>query len=144
MALEDIPVVTQAALPASPQPAPDALTGNAPAVLREIAARLESLAKEGTSGIIDLGAMPLSPADKDWLDAQLGPGEVEINLALDGPSLVRETRYAGVWWLVHRNPQGAVTGEFIEITRIPDLVLAHPDDIISGSESLNFLIDDLC
>jgi hydrogenase-1 operon protein HyaF len=144
MALEDIPVVTQSALPTAAHPAPDALTGNAPAVLREIAARLESLAKEGTSGIIDLGAMPLSPADKDWLAEQLGPGEVEINLELDGPSQVRETRYAGVWWLVHHNPQGAVTGEFIEITRIPDLILAHPDDIISGSESLNFLIDDLC
>ncbi|MBK6742884.1 MAG: hydrogenase expression/formation protein [Hydrogenophilales bacterium] len=136
MGLESIPVVTQSAS--------DGLTGNAAAVLREIAARLESLAKEGQSGIIDLGAMPLSPADKAWLADKLGQGEVEINLELDGPSHVRETRYAGVWWLLHHNPQGAVTGEFIEITRIPELVLAHPADIISGSESLNFLIDDLC
>jgi hydrogenase-1 operon protein HyaF len=120
------------------------LTGNAAAVLREIAARLDSLAKGGEGGIIDLGAMPLSPADKDWLATQLGEGEVVITLDLDGPSDVRETRYAGVWWLVHRNPNEVVTGEFIEITRIPELVMAHPDDIISGSESLNFLINDLC
>lgn len=136
MGLESIPVVTQSAA--------EGLTGNAVAVLREVAARLETLAKEGTSGIIDLAAMPLSPADKQWLADKLGPGEVEIKLELDGPSEVRETRYAGVWWLLHHNPQGAVTGEFIEITRIPDLILAHPDDIISGSESLNFLINDLC
>jgi hydrogenase-1 operon protein HyaF len=136
MTLENIPVVTQSAA--------EGLTGNAAAVLREIAARLEALAKEGATGIIDLGAMPLSPADKAWLADKLGTGEVEIKLELDGPSEVRETRYAGVWWLLHHNPQGVVTGEFIEITRMPELVLAHPDDIISGSESLNFLIDDLC
>jgi hydrogenase-1 operon protein HyaF len=138
MGLDSIPVVSQSADPA------DALTGNASAVLREIAARLSELASSGQTGIIDLGAMPLSPADKAWLAEQLGPGEVEISLELDGPSEIRETRYAGVWWLVHHNPQGVVTGEFIEITRVPDLVLAHPDDIISGSESLNFLINDLC
>lgn len=136
MGIESIPVVTQ----------PDAsgLTGNAAAVLREIAARLESLARSGENGVIDLGALPLSPADKAWLAEQLGTGEVEIKLDLDGPSDVRETRYAGVWWLVHRNPRNVVTGEFIEITRVPELVMAHPDDIISGSESLNFMIHDLC
>ncbi len=137
MGIESIPVVVK----------PDeatGLTGNAPAVLREIAARLDSLARGGEGGVIDLGAMPLSPADKTWLAEQLGQGEVSIKLDLDGPSDVRETRYAGVWWLIHRNPNEVVTGEFIEITRIPELVMAHPDDIISGSESLNFLIDDLC
>lgn len=137
MGIESIPVVVK----------PDegtSLTGNAPAVLREIAARLDSLARGGEGGVIDLGAMPLSPADKTWLAEQLGEGEVSIKLDLDGPSDVRETRYAGVWWLIHRNPNEVVTGEFIEITRIPELVMAHPDDIISGSESLNFLIDDLC
>jgi hydrogenase-1 operon protein HyaF len=137
MGIESIPVVVN----------PDAgagLTDNAPAVLREIAARLDSLARGGAGGVIDLGAMPLSPADKAWLAEQLGPGEVDIKLNLDGPSDVRETRYAGVWWLVHRNPNEVVTGEFIEIARIPELVMAHPDDIISGSESLNFLINDLC
>jgi hydrogenase-1 operon protein HyaF len=137
MGIESIPVVIN--------PAEDAgLTGNASAVLREVAACLDSLAKGGEGGIIDLGAMPLSPSDKAWLAEQLGEGEVDIKLDLDGPSDVRETRYAGVWWLVHRNPNEVVTGEFIEITRIPDLVMAHPDDIISGSESLNFLINDLC
>jgi hydrogenase-1 operon protein HyaF len=137
MGIESIPVVVD--------PSQDAgLTGNAAAVLREIAARLDSLAKGGDGGVIDLGAMPLSQADKAWLADQLGEGEVAIKLDLDGPSDVRETRYPGVWWLVHRNPNDVVTGEFIEITRVPELVMAHPDDIVSGSESLNFLIDDLC
>lgn len=137
MGIESIPVVVNPNEGAG-------LTGNAPAVLREVAAHLTSLAKGGEGGVIDLGAMPLSPADKAWLAEQLGEGEVSIKLDLDGPSDVRETRYAGVWWLLHRNPNEVVTGEFIEITRVPELVMAHPDDIISGSESLNFLIGDLC
>jgi hydrogenase-1 operon protein HyaF len=135
MGLERIPVVTESA---------DAgLTGNAIALLRQIAASLEDLSQSGETAAIDLGAMPLSPGDKAWLAQHLGEGEVRIECDLDGPSSIRETAYPGVWWLIHRDPRGVITGEFIEITRIPDLVPAHPDDIISGSERLNFMMDDL-
>jgi hypothetical protein len=77
MGIESIPVVVN--------PAEDSgLTGNAAAVLREIAASLDSLARGGEGGVVDLGAMPLSPSDKAWLREQLGEGEVTITLDLDG------------------------------------------------------------
>ncbi len=136
MSIDRIPVVVEHAA--------GALTGNAVAVLREVAGYLTELAEGGGGGIIDLAAMPLSPADKAWLATQLGEGEVTVTLSLDGPSDVRETGFAGVWWLLHRNPEGVVTGEFIEVCRVPELVMAPLDDIISGSERLNFLMGDLC
>ena len=95
MALEDISVLTA--------PSSDQLTGNATAVLHEVAEMLVALAERGESGIIDLGGMPLSGADKEWLTAWLGRGEIEMSLDLDGASEVRETAFHGVWWLVHRN-----------------------------------------
>ena len=87
--------------------------------------------------------MPLSSADKDWLTARLGRGEIEMSLDLDGTSEVRETAFHGVWWLVHRNEKGVLTGEFIEVNRVPGLVPAHPDDIREAAEKLGFLINDL-
>ena len=135
MALEDIPVVTN--------PSRDQLTGNAMAVLHEVAEMLAVLSECGESGIIDLGGMPLSNSDKHWLAAKLGRGEVEMTLNLDGPSVVWETAFPGVWWLVHHNEKGVLTGEFIEVSRVPALVLAHPDDIRGAAESLGFLINDL-
>ncbi len=135
MALEDISVVTASGS--------DQLTGNATAVLHEVADMLVALAERGESGIIDLGGMPLSGADKDWLTARLGRGEIEMSLDLDGTSEVRETAFHGVWWLVHRNGKGVLTGEFIEVNRVPGLVPAHPEDIREAAEKLGFLINDL-
>jgi hydrogenase-1 operon protein HyaF len=135
MALEDIAVVS-----ASDR---DQLTGNAQAVLHEVAEMLVALAGRGESGIIDLGGMPLSNADKDWLRARLGKGEVKMTLSLEGASEVQETAFHGVWWLVHHNQKGVLTGEFIEVNRVPELALAHPDDIREAADRLGLLIDDL-
>ena len=121
----------------------DGLTGNATAVLHEVAEMLVALAERGETGIIDLGGMPLSSADKAWLAAKLGQGEVQMTLNLDGASEVRETAFHGVWWLVHHNEKGVLTGEFIEISSVPGLVSAHPDDIRQAADKLGFLINDL-
>lgn len=119
------------------------LTGAAPAVLREVAVLLEKLAVNGETGAIDLRGLPLSPGDRGWLQERLGKGEVEIALALVGDSTIRETAFPGVWWVVHRNERGAVESEFIEVARIPELVLAHPDDIEIGLENLKSAISEL-
>jgi hypothetical protein len=36
-----------------------------------------------------------------------------------------------------------LTGEFIEVNRVPGLVPAHPEDIREAAEKLGFLINDL-
>ena len=135
MALEDISVVSA--------PDRDQLTGNATAVLHEVAELLVALAGRGESGVIDLNGMPLSIADKEWLRAKLGKGEVEMALSLEGASQVHETAFHGVWWLVHYNQSGVLTGEFIEVNRVPALALAHPEDISEAADRLALLIDDL-
>jgi HupH hydrogenase expression protein, C-terminal conserved region len=148
MSIENIRVVTQSSN-ASVAIVPafgiaDSLpTGNATAVLHEVAGMLNALAERGQAGVIDLGGMPLSQADKAWLIEKLGHGEVEITLALDGASQIRETSFHGVWWLVHRNDKSIVTGEFIEVCRVPDLVLAHADDIQRSAESLRWLMSEV-
>lgn len=134
MGLEDISVVASSG--------GEQLTGNASAVLNEVAAMLAALAERGESGIVDLGGLPMSSADKAWLTEKLGQGEIEMSLDIGGPSKIRETAFHGVWWLVHHNDKGVLTGEFIEVTRVPELVSAHIDDIRRAAVNLGFLAND--
>lgn len=118
------------------------LSGNAPPLLRETAQLLHRLLNSGESSSIDLRALPLTPADLDWLREQLGEGEIAVTLNADGESSLNETACPGVWWITHRNPLGAIVSEFIEVALVPDLVKAHPEDVTIGLERLELLISD--
>ncbi len=119
------------------------LSGNAPALLHEIAEMVRRLLAGGESSAIDLQALPLTPADLEWLREQLGEGEITVTLNADGASSLNETDCPGVWWVTHRNPKGAVVSEFLEVAFVPDLVKAHRDDVVIGLEHLELLISDL-
>ena len=142
MGLENIRIIAQSSYAATDSALANTLTGNARAVLHEVATLLDALAQRGETGVIDLGGMPLSQADKTWLIEKLGQGEVEVMLDLAGASQIRETAFHGVWWLIHRNENNVVSGEFIEVNRVPDLVLAHADDIRRSAESLKLLLSE--
>jgi hydrogenase-1 operon protein HyaF len=138
MSLEAIPIHVINAPPAEP-----GLTGNAPPLLREIAELLRCLLETGETAAIDLSALPLTPADLDWLRDKLGEGEIAVTLQASGESTLNETACPGVWWVTHHNEQGAVTSQFIEVAFVPELVKAHPQDVEIGRENLEFLISDL-
>ncbi len=135
MALDDIPIKAEHAA--------GGLTGNAQALLGEIAALLQRLLATGQGGAIDLASLPFSPADREWLAQRLGRGEVEIRLMAGGLSTFNETACPGVWWVSHHNEAGVRVSELIEVARIPELALAHPDDVKMGLERLNNLLNDL-
>lgn len=139
MSLEAIPVHVINTPPTEP-----GLTGNAQPLLREISELLHRLLEAGQSGTIDLSALPLTPADLDWLQEKLGEGEIAVTLQANGESTLNETACPGVWWVVHHNMQGAVTSQFIEVAWVPELIKAHPKDVEIGSEYLDLLISDLC
>jgi len=128
MPLHDIPIAVAAA--------DSGLTGQAEAVLREIAGMLERLLDRGEAGSIDLHSLPLSPADRDWLRERLGKGEVSISLDAGGASCLAETGVAGVWWVEHRDEQDEMRSEFIEVAAVPAIVAAHSDDMAAGLERL--------
>jgi len=119
------------------------LSGNAPVLLREIAELARRLLDSGESAAIDLRALPLTPDDLDWLHETLGQGQVVATLEAEGESTLSETVCPGVWWVTHHNEQGAVVSEFIEVTFVPELLKAHPDDVQIGLEHLDLLISDL-
>jgi len=124
-------------------PAESGLTGNAPPLLRELLEQVKRLLESGESSAIDLSALPLTPADLDWLREKLGEGEIAVTLQATGESTLNETACPGVWWVTHHNEQGVVTSQFIEVAFVPELVKAHPQDVALGQEYLELMIADL-
>lgn len=119
------------------------LSGNAPPLLRELSELLRTLLATGESSAIDLSALPLTPADLDWLREKLGEGEIAVTLQANGESTLNETACSGVWWVTHRNEQDSVTAQLIEVAFVPELVTAHRQDVETGREYLELLISDL-
>ena len=138
MSPEVIPIHLVSNAPA----APSGLTGNAPPLLRELVELVRRLLDHGETAAIDLSALPLTPADLDWLREKLGPGEIAVTLQAGGESTLNETACAGIWWVTHRNEQGAVTSQFIEVAFVPELVKAHPQDVAIGQEQLELMLSD--
>ena len=110
--------------------------GLAQSLLREIAQALAALAQTGVASTIDLLSLPMSPDDRDALAARLGQGEVDFTLEIAGATRVRETAYAGVWWIAHMGAGGRVAAERLEITPVPEIMVTHRDEIVAASRRL--------
>jgi hydrogenase-1 operon protein HyaF len=86
-------------------------TGNAQALLNELAGLLDAWVSRGEAACIDLRSLPLS-AD------------------------VRETQYPGVWWVTHRNELKETVAELIEVCEVPAILRAPVEDAAAGLERL--------
>ena len=114
----------------------EATTGNIPPLLHEIRHALNRLARGEAGTSIDLRSLPLAPGEEERIEAVLGEGEVRAELEALGPTLVQETSYPGVWLVTHRNADGAVIARFIEVTRMPDILMSQQEDIERGISKL--------
>jgi hydrogenase-1 operon protein HyaF len=113
-----------------------AFTGNVLPLLHEVRHALERLLATGEETTIDLGSLPLATGEFARIEATLGEGEVRATLDALGPSEIRETRYSGVWLVTHRNATDEVTGRYIEIARMPAVLLAQEPDMRRGLADL--------
>ena len=102
------------------------------ALLQELRAMLDTLAKRGKSSIIDLHSLPLLNADMQQLKAILGEGEVVARLSVLGPSHIVETKVPGIWWITHLNPHNEVMSEFLEVTDLPEILKTPKQDLRSA------------
>ena len=118
-----------------------ALSGHARPLLYELQALLTRYLETGQMGAIDLTALPLTPADLDWLETQLGPGEIQMTLESQGRSTLVETGLPGVWWIRHYNEAGELLTQLLEVTEVPELARAHRDEMQRGRDHLELLLD---
>ncbi len=122
----------------------EGLGGGVAAVAYEIVNLLERLATDGECGAIDLRSLPMTVADRLRLQEFLGSGEVRAEIDADGPSVVRETAIAGVWWSEHRNSRGELVAELIEVCRVPEILVLSQEELVVGGARLRERIAALC
>jgi hydrogenase-1 operon protein HyaF len=110
--------------------------GNALPLLHEIRHGLACLLATGEPTLIDLGALPMGPADEAQVFEFLGTGEVDATIHAGGRSSVRETAYHGVWLVVHRNEHDEVLSRFVEIDFVPELLKSQREDVADSAAAL--------
>jgi hydrogenase-1 operon protein HyaF len=110
--------------------------GNVRPILFEVLHALDNLLENDTPTTIDLAGLPFGPGELDQLEAALGTGELAAELDALGTSNIRETAYPGVWWIEHRNANNEVTGRYLEVTRLPEILCSQDADIVAGRARL--------
>jgi hypothetical protein len=106
------------------------------AIVAELTTLLDSLVRRGQSGVIDLRSLPMSGHDRTELRRLLGEGEVKASFDAEGISRFGETGVAGVWWVEHRDRQGELIAELIEVAPFPQILSSGADDIAAASHVL--------
>jgi len=114
----------------------EAATGNVRPLLHEIRHALTRLANGEDGTVIDLRSLPLAPGEDEQLNALLGKGEVRAEVDALGPTVIQETLFSGVWFITHCNAEGATVARFIEVTRVPELLMSQQEDIDAGIRRL--------
>lgn len=114
----------------------DAFTLNVVPLLHEVRHALTRLLETGEPTVIDLGSIPLAPGEFEKIDGALGTGEVRVVLESMGPSQIYETQFSGVWRVTHFNAANDIVGRYIEVTRIPEILLAQEADVRVGLDHL--------
>ena len=112
--------------------AADLPTGNVKPLLFELAGLLEAWLTKGEAASIDLRSLPLTRGDYEELAAALGDGAVSASVEAIGATEVRESRYPGVWRVIHRNEAGKVVADLIEVCAMPEILRAPAEDAADG------------
>ena len=112
------------------------MNANAAPLLHEIAELLDSLARTGEGGSVQLQGLPLLPGDYQALQEALGEGELSAELQALGATQIRETALHGVWWVTHRNSVQEVVAESIEVTRCPAILQTPAEDVAEAAQAL--------
>lgn len=112
------------------------LTWNVLPLIHQIKHAMQNLLKNQVNEVIDLRSIPLAPGEEEKLLQLLGQGEVKAQLDALGPSEIIETQFSGVWLVSHFNDENEITSRHIEITHMPEILLAQKEDISAAFEQL--------
>lgn len=114
---------------------------NAPSILTEIAERVRSRSPGDDTHVINLTLLPMSDEDLAFLDESLGKGPLDILSRGYGHCIISATRVPDVWWVRYFNSMAKMILNSIEITDLPQVVEAAPEDVHDSSQRLARLLD---
>jgi hydrogenase-1 operon protein HyaF len=112
------------------------LRGNTLPLLHEIRHALARLIEDGEPTVIDVQSLPMGPGDLPACSGRPRRRRGQGRARGLGKTVVRESRYSGVWIIEHMNGSGGIASRFIEITWVPSLLHAQVEDVQAGLTEL--------
>ena len=110
-------------------------------ILAELESACADYRREARIHSINLTLLPLSDADVEFLDQRLGRGSVDILSRSYGKCQVTSTAIANVWWVRYYNAMNTLILNTLEVTDIPSVVAAAPEDLRDSAVRLEDIIE---
>lgn len=123
-----------------PAPHPDGVL-NAPPLLTEIGDRVAQYRLGDPPHVINLTLLPQTEQDLAYLVARLGQGRVTILSRGYGNCRITSTGVRHVWWVQYFNSQDRNILNTIEITGMPSVACAAPEDIADSASRLDEILE---
>ncbi len=109
---------------------------NAPPVLSELMDKSAAYAPGDPVHVVNLSLLPHTEQDLAWLDAALGVGAVTILSRGYGNCRVTATALPHVWRVQFFNSMDTLILDTLEVTTMPEVALAAPEDLRDSAERL--------
>lgn len=109
---------------------------NAPPLLTEINAKLSEYQPGADAHSINLSLLPQTEQDLAFLTQRLGAGEVTILSRGYGNCRISSTNTRYVWWVRYFNSDDSLILNTLEVSEVPGVALASPEDIADSKERL--------
>ncbi len=114
---------------------------NAPPLFPEINDRIAGSDEARDPHVINLSLLPHTEQDLALLAQQLGQGWLKVLSRGYGNCRVSSTMTRNVWWVQFYNSQDALILNTIEITPIPEVVRAAPEDMSDSAARLREILE---
>lgn len=117
------------------QPLPDGVM-NAPSVLRELEDHVNDWRPGQGAHVLNFTLLPLSPQDLNVISQALGEGTILILSRGYGNCRIQNTAVPACWRVTYYNSQDAMILDTVEITDLPEVACAAPEDLADSHERL--------
>jgi hydrogenase-1 operon protein HyaF len=113
---------------------------NAPPLLTELNAKIADYRPGGEAHTINLSLLPQTEQDLEFLAQRLGGGTVTILSRGYGNCRITATGTRFVWWVQYFNSDDTLILNTLEVSDVPSVACASPEDIADSCERLQEIL----
>ncbi len=114
---------------------------NALPLLVELDAQCAEYLRTGRTHVINLTLLPLTDADREFLELRLGQGPVEVLSRSYGKCQIVSTATPNVWWVRYYNSMGVMILNTLEVVDVPAVIRAAPEDLADSASRLEAILE---
>lgn len=114
---------------------------NAPPLIAELNEKSQAYASGIPAHVINLTLLPQTEQDLEFLDQLLGKGAVTILSRGYGNCRITSTGIQNVWWVQYFNSQDMNILNTLEVTDVPAVACAAPEDLKDSADRLKEILE---